>query len=662
MIPSMIPRAANPSGCFPTVAAVNTAYETKTHDVNIHSFLGGIKDGKWSEQIEEIRSAYARGGKKEANPLKERLPAVAISGRFRERNDKAIEAHSGLLCVDLDELNGNLDETRKALENDKHVFAFFISPTGSGLKVIVPIEPDAAKHEESFKDTQHYFKDQYGIDIDPTGRNLSRLCYVSYDPEMFSRPNAETIPPRPPNVYKELTSRFGDPYISNGKGHIQINQMFFVGLFAVQHLVLHEPNERDFYTYDPQSGAWVPRTTDSIKAMFSEDWQRYTHDVCQPGLLTLRTNGLLDNFTSLLRGHVEKPEAFKRHGRIIHLQNGMLHLDNEGAELKAFSPDYLSRNVCPIPWDPSAKCPRFTSELLASALGGDDISLLQRWCGSLLLGGNAAQRIMILTGTPGGGKSTLLEIVEAVIGPANVCQLRTQHLSNRFELSRFLRKTTLSGKDVQGNFLQTEGAHVLKALVGHDLLSAERKGSNIEFQIRGEFGVAVSCNSRLRVKLDGDVDAWRRRLLIIRYEKPKPKERILEFAETLLAQEASGILKWMVDGAILHLRECDSTGEYYLTRTQQDRVDQFLAESDSIRHFVIDRIEQSYDADLTTTEIVSAYFDYCSESGWVAFSSREVEMALPDMMLELFHSARSAHIHRGSGRQKGYPHVALRAQ
>ena len=154
---------------------------------------------------------------------------------------------------------------------------------------------------------------------------------------------------------------------------------------------------------------------------------------------------------------------------------------------------------------------------------------------------------MLIVGTPGAGKSTVLEIIEAIIGPANVCQLRTEHLSERFELSRFLRKTMLSGKDVPGHFLQTEGAYVLKALVGQDLLSAEKKGSNCEFQLRGEFGVAVSCNSRLRVKLDGDVEAWRRRLLIIRYEKPKPPKRILDFAKTLLASEASGILRWMVD-------------------------------------------------------------------------------------------------------------------
>ena len=81
---------------------------------------------------------------------------------------------------------------------------------------------------------------------------------------------------------------------------------------------------------------------------------------------------------------------------------------------------------------PDADCPRLKSELLASALDPEDISLLQRWCGALLLGRNRAQRIMLLTGTAGGGKSTLLEIVEDVIGPMNVCQLRTEHLSERF--------------------------------------------------------------------------------------------------------------------------------------------------------------------------------------------------------------------------------------
>jgi hypothetical protein len=113
--------------------------------------------------------------------------------------------------------------------------------------------------------------------------------------------------------------------------------MFFVARFAVDHLVIHEPNEREFYAYDPHTGAWTPRTADAIKAMFSEDWQRYANEVGEPALVPLRTNGLLDSLTSLLRGHVEKPDAFAKTGRVIHLANGMLHLDNDGAELREFS-------------------------------------------------------------------------------------------------------------------------------------------------------------------------------------------------------------------------------------------------------------------------------------------------------------------------------------
>ncbi len=648
-----------------TISKFEHAKATECRDVSFHSVLADIEAGKYRYEVSAVRKAYngAGGGidgKKAAKTLKEKLPAVTFSGRCAGgRKDTDIDSPSGLLCLDFDNLNGDLETVREKFSQDKHVLAAFTSPTGAGLKVVVPIEADVNKHSESFESAKHYFETTYNIPPDPSGKNPARLCFLSDDPQMFSRPSAEIIPPKPPEPYKELVRQFGEPYISNGKGTLQPNQVFFVGKFAQEHLVLHEPNEREFYTYDPVSGTWTPRTTDSIKAMFSDDWQSYAQDANEPGLLTLRTNGLLENLTSLLRGRVEKPGAFKRNGRIIHLKNGMLHLEHDGAVLKPFSPDYLSRNICPIPWDEDAVCPRFKSELLASALEPEDISLLQRWCGSLLLGGNAAQKIMILTGTPGGGKSTLLEIIEAVIGPANVCQLRTEHLANRFEISRFLRKTTLSGKDVPGNFLQTAGAHILKALVGHDLLSAEHKGSNTEFQLRGDFGVAVSCNSRLRVKLDGDVGAWRRRLLIVKYEKPMPKERISYFAEKLLEKEASGILRWMVDGAILHLQECDSIGEYCLNDEQKDRVDQLLPESDSIRHFITDCIQAAQGSDLTTAEIVSAYFDYCSGMGWLAFGSRDVERALPDLMLEIFRSSLSSHISRNEKRQKGYPHVAF---
>jgi hypothetical protein len=96
-----------------------------------------------------------------------------------------------------------------------------------------------------------------------------------------------------------------------------------------------------------------------------------------------------------------------------------------------------------------------------------------------------------------------------------------------------------------------------------------------------------------------------------------------------------------------------------MTDDQEGRVDQLLAESDSIRHFVTERIESAKGADLTASEILSAYFDYCSDKGWVAFTSKHVERELPDIMLELFRSARNTHVERDGKRQRGYPNVSF---
>jgi hypothetical protein len=100
---------------------------------------------------------------------------------------------------------------------------------------------------------------------------------------------------------------------------------------------------------------------------------------------------------ALLRGYTEKRNSFQSKGRVIHCANGMLELSAEGATLYQFSPEYYSRNPSPFSWDPAVECPRFRNILLKSALDADDISLIQRWFGAILLGGNFAQRIMLIS-------------------------------------------------------------------------------------------------------------------------------------------------------------------------------------------------------------------------------------------------------------------------
>ncbi len=58
----------------------------------------------------------------------------------------------------------------------------------------------------------------------------------------------------------------------------------------------------------------------------------------------------------------------------------------------------------------------------------DDADLLQRWAGLALFGYNLPQRLLILDGTPNGGKGTLVRIIQAFVGVTNTYELRTECL------------------------------------------------------------------------------------------------------------------------------------------------------------------------------------------------------------------------------------------
>ena len=461
---------------------------------------------------------------------------------------------------------------------------------------------------------------------------------------------------------QRLIEEHGQPFTRSEKGKLSLNSMYFVARFARAADVLFEPGEDCFYVYHPATGLWRRQTVAALKIEFAEDLKEYAGalsagDAAQ--LVNVRTERMLAGLVSLLQGQVEERDAFEREPGVVHVANGMLQVNGGPPWLRPFDAGYRSRNAAPVAYDPRADCPRFRAELLEAALESDDISLVQRYAGACLLGRNLAQKILVLTGMAGAGKITLVEIVERMLGVENVGQLRTEHLSERFEIARFVGKTLLCGKDVPGRFLEESGAYALKALVGHDLLDGERKGSNASFPVRGDFSVVITCNSRLRVKLDGDTEAWRRRLLIVKYERPKPERPERDFASALLAAEGPGILRWMVEGARAHLAELEASGDYALTPRQKLRVDALLAESDSVREFIRRRVERHAGSDVSVQELVEAYTVFCDGMGWEPLSARRVENALADAMQELCRVAKNNDIRRGETTKKGFSGVRI---
>jgi P4 family phage/plasmid primase-like protien len=439
-----------------------------------------------------------------------------------------------------------------------------------------------------------------------------------------------------------------------------INEAYWAALYAAEHTVLHEPDERTFFQYADETGMYSVISPDVIKQAISHrmlEMSRASNELSP--LENMRTDKTLNSVVAQLRGITEHRNAFTDRPRAVHLANCMLHFEGSTCLKEGFSPHFRSRNRSPIAFDPSAECPRFLNELLLPAVHADDVVLLQKLAGQCLLGNNLLQRFVILDGTPGGGKSQYANVIQAVVGQENVTQLRTEHLGERFELFRFLRRTMLVGVDVNADFLQSKGAPVIKGLCGGDWLDAEQKGGTGSFQFQGKFNILMTSNARLKINLQGDVGAWRRRMLIVRYEAPPPKRIIHEFADLLIREEGPGILNWALKGLGMLLQDIEETGTIRLTERQRGVVDSLLAESDSLRWFLNANVKRENGSDLTVAEIMEAYAQFCPEKGWSPLPESQIAYQLPSLMLELFQVVKTNNSKRDGKAARGFRGVAF---
>ena len=461
------------------------------------------------------------------------------------------------------------------------------------------------------------------------------------------QPAPAAPPPEPPpstqtEGVRAAQEEYGKPFWEKDDGRCTLNESFWAGLYAQENIVLHEPAERLFYRYDETRGLYVEHTADRIKTEIGARLLKAAAQWKKAGLTLCRTDNKLNAIVAHLRGQVEHRDAFsKKECRFVHLANGVIVFRDGDADFVEFSPEFRSRNQSPLAYTPGATCNRFLDELLYPALQPEDAVLIQKFAGLFLLGENIIQRFLILDGMPGGGKSQLVIVLQNLVGLLNCTQLRTEHLNERFEIFRFLKKTLLVGPDVPADFLNSKGASTIKSLVGGDLLDAERKGHIGSFPVEGRFNVVVTSNSRLRVKLEGDVGAWKRRTTIARYENPPPKKRIPDFGKLLIETEGPGILNWALMGLRDLLVDVADTGDVSLSPRQRNVVENLMAESDSLRMFLQDRVEGIAGHSITKTQIIEKYAEYCPSKGWNPLPITVIQRQLEGLMLELFRVVQS---------------------
>jgi phage/plasmid-associated DNA primase len=461
-----------------------------------------------------------------------------------------------------------------------------------------------------------------------------------------------------PELVKRIEEMHDEPVFINKSGGISgINRPFFAYLIFKMKVLIYESGEQNFYLYNDENGLWELQTETQIAHLISGIFSDFCRFISRPDAIGKCNGGMIKDVKTKLAGFAEEKDFFKEpKGIFIHCANGVLFYDENQMKwnLEPFSKEFRSRNRTEFIYDPDAKCPQFLNRLIHPAMSLEDADLLQFYLGQCILGYNYSQTFLMMTGTAGGGKSTDVNVFEGIIGLFNCTELRLEHMGSRFELQRLIGKTLLTAKDVKSDFLNSSGASKLKALLGNDVLTTETKLKNTVFQIRGNFNAIVTANNNLRVTLDGDLEAWRRRMLWIKYDNPPPEQVIADFDKILLKTEGSGILNWALEGAVKLLK---NGGKIPRTKEQKRRINDLLEESDCVNIFVKKYIKPSPNGDLTSNEILIAFAKYCKTRNWRIIPERFFQENLKSAMLEHYDTNRRNDILRNGKAQRGYAKV-----
>ena len=148
-------------------------------NVTIESIFIAIKKGSW---LEKINHAKTKRGGWDAN--KKYLPCFTPSGTFRIRCDWDIVDYSRIVVLDYDKI-GCPEGLRDRFSESPYCLAAFVSPGGKGVKAFVRVNTGVNHHATAWSQVREMFDTLAGHKSDPSGRNLSRLCFVSVDPDCY---------------------------------------------------------------------------------------------------------------------------------------------------------------------------------------------------------------------------------------------------------------------------------------------------------------------------------------------------------------------------------------------------------------------------------------------------------------------------------------------
>jgi putative DNA primase/helicase len=244
---------------------------------------------------------------------------------------------------------------------------------------------------------------------------------------------------------------------------------------------------------------------------------------------------------------------------VIAFPNGILDVEaymNHEVKLITPTPKFFNTSVAGFDFNPTAKCLRW-HKFLDDVFENDQErkDLLQEWFGYNIVADVSIEKMMILIGRSGAGKSTILDVLKALMGN-QYCSISLEDMSGTFGMAQLIGKLAVIIGDghVTAKTDAKRVLEILKSVSGGDDVSVNQKFKKaVGYKLNTRFTMALNDMPDLK----DEALTLRRRLLMISFDKDftaNPDTNL----KSKLVSEAPGIMLWALEG----LRRLRKTGVF----------------------------------------------------------------------------------------------------
>tara|TARA_Y100000310_G_scaffold225030_1_gene226942 strand:+ start:1275 stop:2594 length:1320 start_codon:yes stop_codon:yes gene_type:complete len=305
-------------------------------------------------------------------------------------------------------------------------------------------------------------------------------------------------------------------------------------------------------------------------------------------------------------GHVDR-DIMDTDKEVLNVANGLLNMRTR--ILSPHNPKTLSTVQLPIVYSPDATCPRI-DKFLSEVLSPQDIPLVLEFFGYCLWRDYPIQNWLLLDGQGANGKGTLIRLLTAFVGVANVAGNSLQVLVGReFSLADLYRRLVNTCADLPARGISDTG--IIKQLTGGDLIRGEFKYSK-PFYFYNYAKLIFSTNTPPKVSGDDSYGFWRR-LIMVTFPNAFAGDDADPYLDAVLSTpgELSGLLNLALDG----LANLLDRGKFSRDANWRQTQSAYQLKSEPIPVFVDDKCELGLDLWDSAESLYFGYLSFCEWGG-----------------------------------------------